>query len=111
MLYLYYVLFLIYHFTIFTIIRFCILCLYPDIVVQLKADIYCYDIFDDLDTPFRDFGCCFINCYFLAMGLDPIYRQKSVKLSVDFWELDYFRNLMLGRLGLGFLFFKQAVIS
>ena len=51
---------------------------------------------------------CFISCFPLAMDLDLIYKWNSAEFSVDFWELDYFRNFMSNRLGSGFSLFQTG---
>ena len=45
------------------------------------------------------FGC-FINCYFLAGSLGPIYKRNSVEFLIDFWELEYL-EIVPNRLGKG----------
>ena len=52
------------------------------------------------------YGCYFINYYFLAEALDPIYKWNSVK----FLGVRKIRNHVF-RLGFRFLFFKRAIIS
>ena len=50
-----------------------------------------------------------INLYF-DKRLDSIFKQNFVEFLVDFRELESFRNYV-PRLGFGFPFFKQAMIS
>ena len=37
-----------------------------------------------------------VNCYFLAGGLDPIYRRNSVEFSIHFQELENLKIMSLG---------------
>ena len=54
---------------------------------------------------------CLTNCILLIGGLGSIYGQNFIELLINFRDLDYPRNFIYDRLGLGFSFFKRVVIS
>ena len=63
--------------------------------VEGYYSLFSINYFDDLDTGYPVMGFMliyFINCILLTGGLGPIYKRNFIEFSVDFRELDYFRN-------------------
>ena len=66
-------------------------------------------MFTAIRYPFLGFvEVVFMNCIFLGKGFSPVYRWNSVEFSVDFRELDYFRNLLSNRLGVRISIFQTG---
>ena len=70
--------------------------LMPQINYLVGGHIYCYNILMNWISFLGICGYRFINCYFLAGGLDFVYRQNSIEFLVDFWELENLEIMSLG---------------